>query len=92
MRRRNNCIGVSPTFVQRGNPNLEPEKSKSATLGHGLGHHPKASVTADLWQIKRTGLPVIQDPQQAIDAGQYTRDPSRQHHPTDPGPILSGFV
>jgi iron complex outermembrane receptor protein len=89
---QNQCDNVSPTFVQRGNPSLEPEKSKSATLGVVWDITPKASVTADLWQIKRTGLPVIQDPQQAVDAGQVTRDPSQAISPADPGPILSGFV
>ena len=28
-----NCKGVAPTFIQRGNPDLEPEKSTSMTLG-----------------------------------------------------------
>ena len=28
-----NCQNVAPTFLQTGNPDLEPEKSKSVTLG-----------------------------------------------------------
>jgi iron complex outermembrane receptor protein len=87
-----NCKGVAPTFVQRGNPSLEPEKSKSFTIGTVWDITPKTSVTADLWEIRRTGLPVIQDPQQAVDKGQYTRDPSTALNPADPGAILSGFV
>lgn len=83
---------VSPTFVQRGNPDLDPEKSRSATLGVVWDITPQSSVALDFWQIKRTGLPVIEDPQAAIDAGQLTRDPTLAQNPNDPGPILSGFV
>jgi iron complex outermembrane receptor protein len=86
------CTGVNPTFVQRGNPNLEPEKSKSATFGGVWDITPKTSVALDLWQIKRSGLPVIEDPQAAIDAGRFTRNPASATTPLDPGDILSGFV
>lgn len=87
-----NCQSVAPTFLQTGNPDLEPEKSKSVTLGLVWDVTPKTSITADLWQIKRTGLPVIEDTQAAIDAGRYVRDPSQATTPTDPGPILIAFV
>lgn len=87
-----NCVGVTPTFIQRGNPNLEPEKSKSTTLGAVWDITPKTNVAIDWWQIKRTGLPVIEDTQSAIDAGHYTRDPATATTPLDPGGILSAFV
>lgn len=87
-----NCIGVAPTFIQRGNPNLENEKSQSLTLGIVWDLATKTSVTADLWQIKRKGLPVIEDPQAAVDAGRITRDPSTRVTPLDPGGILNGSV
>ncbi|MDQ6639660.1 MAG: TonB-dependent receptor, partial [Pseudomonadota bacterium] len=51
-----NCKGISPTFVQRGNPDLKPEKSDSYTLGLVWDLTPKSSITADLWRIKRKGL------------------------------------
>jgi iron complex outermembrane receptor protein len=86
------CMGVAPTFVQRGNPDLEPEKSTSFTVGTVWDVTPKTSVTADLWQIKRKGLPVIEDPQAAVDAGRYIRDPATAVTPNDPGAILTGFV
>jgi iron complex outermembrane receptor protein len=86
------CKGVAPTFVQRGNPNLEPEKSKSTTLGAVWDLTSKSSLAVDLWQIKRTGLPVIEDPQEAVNAGRYVRDPAISQFPGDPGPILTGFV
>jgi iron complex outermembrane receptor protein len=87
-----NCLGVTPTFIQRGNPNLEPEKSRSATLGAVWDITPKSSIAVDVWQLKRTGLPVIEDTQAAIDAGNYTRDPASATTPLDPGGILSAFV
>ncbi len=86
------CRGVAPTFVQRGNPSLEPEKSQSLTLGAVWDITPKTSLTIDAWQIKRKGLPVIEDPQAAVDAGRVTRDPATAVSPGDPGAILSGFV
>jgi iron complex outermembrane recepter protein len=87
-----NCINISPTFVQRGNPSLEPEKSKSTTIGGVWDITSKASIALDWWQIKRTGLPVIEDTQAAIDAGHFSRDPTTATTPTDPGGILSAFV
>lgn len=86
------CRGISPTFVGRGNPALEPEKSQSATLGAVWDITPKSSLTVDLWQIKRKGLPVTEDAQAAIDAGRLTRDPATSVGPGDPGGILGAFV
>jgi iron complex outermembrane recepter protein len=86
------CQGVTPTFVQRGNPNLENEKSKSTTFGGVWDITPTASMALDWWNIKRTGLPVIEDTQSAINSGQYTRDAATATTPTDPGQINSAFV
>ena len=88
----NNCRGLALTFVQRGNPALKPEKSTSTTLGVVWDITPKTSMTLDAWQIKRTGLPVTEDAQAAINAGRYTRDPTTALVPGDPGGILSAFV
>jgi len=87
-----NCIGIAPTFLQAGNPDLEPEKTQGATFGVVWDITPKTSLTADIWQIKRKGLPVIEDPQSAVDAGRITRDPSTAVTPLDPGGILNGRV
>jgi iron complex outermembrane receptor protein len=85
-----NCLGIAPTFVQHGNPNLEPEKSTSTTLGLVWDITPKASITADLWQIKRKGLPVVENGQQAVDAGTLViRDPATKLSPNDLGAILT---
>jgi iron complex outermembrane recepter protein len=87
-----NCRGLALTFVQRGNPDLKPEKSTSTTLGLVWDITPKTSLAADIWQIKRKGLPVTEDAQAAIDAGRYTRDPSSPLGAGDPGAILGAFV
>ena len=87
-----NCRNLALTFVQRGNPALKPEKSTSTTLGVVWDITPRTSMTLDAWQIKRTGLPVTEDAQAAIDAGRYTRDPTTGLVPGDPGGILSAFV
>jgi iron complex outermembrane recepter protein len=82
------CKGVQPTFRIAGNPNLEPEKSQSATLGMVWDVTPKTSLTADLWQIKRSGLIVQENSQGAVDKGQVVRDPTTAVSPNDPGAIL----
>jgi iron complex outermembrane recepter protein len=87
-----NCKGVAPTFVIAGNPNLEPEKSQSATLGFVWDVTPATSLTVDLWQIKRSGLIINEDGQSAVDAGHVVRDPATALTPTDPGAILVGSV
>jgi len=83
------CEGVAPIFVIASNPNLKPEKSQSFTVGLVWDVTPKTSLTADLWQIKRSGLIVQEDGQQAVDKGQLVRDPSTSQSPSDPGAILN---
>lgn len=85
-----NCEDIAPTFTITGNPNLKPEKSQSFTLGLVWDITPKTSMTADLWQIKRSGLIVQEDAQAAIDKGQLVRDPATKQSANDPGGILVG--
>jgi len=85
-----NCKGIAPTFVIAGNPNLEPEKSKSLTLGIVWDATPTTSIAADYWQIKRSGLIVQENGQSAVDKGQVVRDPATTLSPSDPGAILVG--
>jgi len=87
-----NCRGIAPTFVQSGNPDLKPEKSTSFTVGLVWDVTSKSSVTVDAWQIKRKGLPVVEDPQSAVDGNRVTRDPATKLSPNDPGSILAGAV
>ena len=87
-----NCKRIAPTFVINGNPNLAAEKSQSTTLGLVLDLTAQTSITADLWQIKRSGLIVQEDAQNAVNAGQVVRDPATALVPGDPGSILAGSV
>ncbi len=86
------CKGISPTFAATGNPALKPEKSESVTLGIVWDLTAKTSLTADLWRIKRKGLPVTGDGQAAVDAGNVLRDPTSKVTTTDPGPLVNVFV
>ena len=86
------CRGTAPTFAATGNPDLQPEKSESYTLGMVFDLTSRTSLTADLWQIKRKGLPVTGDGQDAVDAGNVLRDPSTAVTPTDPGGLVNVFV
>jgi len=86
------CTLTQPTFAATGNPDLKPEKSTSSTLGLVWDVTSKTSLTADLWQIKRKGLPVTGDGQVALDAGRVLRDATGAVTPTDPGPIVNVFV
>jgi len=86
------CKGVSPAFLQSGNSDLQAEKSKSYTLGLVWDITSRSSFTGDLWRIKRTGLPVLEDAQTAVDAGHIIRDPATKISANDPGGILQGFA
>lgn len=86
------CTKISPAFVQHGNPALRPEKSKSYTFGVVWDVTSNISLNADLWQIKRSGLPVLENSQQAINAGHVVRDPGTKLTANDPGAILNAFV
>jgi iron complex outermembrane receptor protein len=85
-------LEVAPIFVQQGNPKVAPEKSQSFNLGLVWDATPKTSVAVDLWQIRRKGLIVLEDPQHAVDAGHVIRDPATATGPGDPGAILNGYV
>jgi iron complex outermembrane recepter protein len=86
------CRGISPTFAATGNPDLKPEKSTTTSFGIVWDITPKTSLTADVWEIKRTGLPVTGNGQAALNAGKVLRDPSTAVTPTDPGGIVNVFV
>ncbi|OYU43797.1 MAG: hypothetical protein CFE44_16420, partial [Burkholderiales bacterium PBB4] len=86
------CRNISPTFAATGNPDLKPEKSESMTMGLVWDLTSKSSLTADLYQIKRKGLPVTGNGQTAVAAGKVLRDPTTAVTPTDPGGIVNVFV
>jgi iron complex outermembrane recepter protein len=83
------CTNNAPAFVITGNPNLQPEKATSETVGVVWDITPRSSVTADLWRIKRKGFVVTEDGQVAVDSGNVVRDPSQAIAAGDPGAILT---
>jgi len=83
---------VAPVFVGQGNPAVAPEKSRSLNLGLVWDATPHTSVAVDVWEIRRKGLIIVEDPQHAVDAGHVVRDPATSTGPGDPGAIASAYV
>jgi iron complex outermembrane receptor protein len=87
---------IRPNARQGGNRDLNPEKSKQWTIGVVVAPADWVSMTADLWQIKRTDLIYELTPQQVI--ANYTTFPENLVRGTDgrlDGPggyIRAGFV
>ena len=79
------------SIITTPNPNLEPEKATSLTLGAVWDITPKTSFTVDVWQIKRKSEINQETASAAIAAGRVVRDPggALPAFPADPGPILS---
>jgi iron complex outermembrane receptor protein len=67
------CSAQSVALITTPNPDLDPEKSKSYTLGVVLQPTATTTLTLDAWQIKRTDEIGGGDPQQAIAAGDVIR-------------------
>lgn len=85
------CAPGQVSIITTPNPNLEPEKATSLTLGAVWDITPKTSFTVDVWQIKRKQEINQETSQQAIAAGRVVRDPNGALPGVagDPGPILS---
>jgi iron complex outermembrane recepter protein len=85
------CSASQVSIITTPNPNLEPEKATSLTLGAVWDITPKTSFTVDVWQIKRKAEINQETSQQAIAAGHVVRDAAGAQPgiPGDPGPILS---
>jgi iron complex outermembrane receptor protein len=91
------CSASQVAIITSPNPNLEPEKSKSASMGIVWDITPKTSFTADIWQIKRTGEINQESSAAAIAAGHVSRDPTTANplFPGDPGiitAVLANYV
>lgn len=67
------CSAQSVALITTPNPDLDPEKSKSYTLGIVLQPTSTTTLTLDAWQIKRTDEIGGGDPQQAIASGDVIR-------------------
>ena len=70
------CNPGSVAIITSPNPNLQPEKSKSLTFGAVWDATPNTSLTADLWQIRRTNEINQESTSAAIAAGSVSRDAS----------------
>lgn len=57
-------------ILSQGNPNLEPEKSKSYTLGLVVDPVPGTSITMDYWRVDRRNEIIQADPNSIIPSGQ----------------------
>ena len=88
------CGAASVAGITSPNPNLEPEKSKSVSLGVVWDVTPRTSVTADLWQIKRSNEINQGAASVAVAAGRVSRDISTAlpGFPGDPGAITAVLI
>lgn len=84
------CQSSSVAIITSPNPDLEPEKSKSYSLGMIWDPLPKTSLSVDLWQIDRKNEINQEASAAAIAAGHVARDPSTATSiPGDPGAITA---
>jgi iron complex outermembrane receptor protein len=85
------CTAGNVAIITSPNPNLEPEKATSLTLGTVWDLTPKTSISVDLWQIKRKNEINQESSAQAIAAGHVSRDASTASplFPGDPGAITA---
>jgi iron complex outermembrane receptor protein len=85
------CNPAAVAIITSPNPNLEPEKATSLTLGTVWDITPKTSIAIDLWQLKRKSEINQEASGAAIAAGHVVRDPLSvlPGVPGDPGQILA---
>jgi iron complex outermembrane receptor protein len=83
------CNPAPIALVTRSNPNLSPEHASSWDVGVIWDPIPRASVSVDVWRIKRRDEINQQQVSQAIATGNVVRDPSTALPgvPGDPGAI-----
>ncbi len=82
--------GLQPVaIITKPNPDLEPEESKSYSLGIVLQPTRTTSVTIDAWRIKRTNEIAQGDTDAAIAAGDVLRDSNLLNGVAGTGSILA---
>ncbi|MDF2466479.1 MAG: hypothetical protein K0Q43_4714 [Ramlibacter sp.] len=86
------CSSASVAGITSPNPNLEPEKATSLTLGAVWDISPRTSLTVDLWEIKRKNEINQESTTEAVAAGNVSRDPGGALFPGDPGPMTAVLV
>ena len=84
------CNPATVALITSPNPALEPEKSKSYTVGLVWDPTPKTSIALDFFQIVRKKEINQEQTDAAIAKGQVSRDPSTATAiPGDPGAIVA---
>ncbi|NEX61695.1 TonB-dependent receptor [Noviherbaspirillum sp. 17J57-3] len=84
------CSPANVALITSPNPALQPEKSKSYSLGVVWDPLPRTSISLDVWQIDRNNEINQESVTSAIAAGRVARDPtSATPTPGDPGPITA---
>ena len=85
------CNPAAVALITSPNPALEPEKSKSYTLGFVWDPTPKTSIAVDFFQIVRKNEINQELTDSAIAKGQVSRDPSTAQAGLvgDPGAIVA---
>ena len=83
------CSAGTVAVITSPNPALQPEKSKSYSMGAIWDPLPMTSVSVDLWQITRTNEINQEQTSAAIANGQIARDPSTSTMAGDPGAITA---
>jgi iron complex outermembrane recepter protein len=85
------CSAANVAIITSPNPNLEPERATSLTLGTVWDITPKTSIAVDVWQIKRKDEINQETSAAAIAAGHVARDAAGAlpGFPGDPGPITA---
>ncbi|MCU0949644.1 MAG: TonB-dependent receptor [Burkholderiaceae bacterium] len=89
------CGGGGLVLITRGNPAVEPEKSRSYTLGVVLEPAPGLSTSIDWWRIERRNEIVAADQAiilanpGAIPAASVVRDEPSPAFPALAGPVLA---
>ena len=88
------CNPAGIALITSPNPALEPEKSKSYTLGFVWDPTPKTSIAVDFFQIVRKNEINQEETAAAIAKGQVSRDPSTAQAGLvgDPGAIVAVLV
>ncbi len=72
------------TVNQGGNPNLQPEKSRQATIGIVFQPNSDLSVAVDLWKIRMKGQIAIPDADALLEGfiNQFLQNPAAAYDPT----------
>ncbi len=84
------CNPASVAIITSPNPDLQPEHSRSLTLGMVWDPIARTNISIDAWQIRRKNEINQEQTDAAIAAGHIARDPSTATTiPGDPGAITA---